>query len=139
MIFFNNKEKNAVKDLELVKIAAVLIHAAKIDENYSSKEEEIIKQALLEIGVNKEDLNSTINKGKEIEANSIQILDFTKEVKSMSERNKIKIIESLWRIIYSNKEADMYETSLMRRLAGLLYIDSKVMGDIKDKIKKENL
>jgi uncharacterized tellurite resistance protein B-like protein len=139
MIFFNNKEKNAVKDLELVKIAALLIHAAKIDENYSSKEEEIIKQALLEIGVNKEDLNSTINKGKEIEANSIQILDFTKEVKSMSEKNKIKIIESLWRIIYSNKEADMYETSLMRRLAGLLYIDSKVMGDIKDKIKKENL
>jgi len=139
MIFFNNKEKNAVKDLELVKIAALLIHAAKIDENYSSKEEEIIKQALLEIGVNKEDLNSTINKGKEIEANSIHILDFTKEVKSMSEKNKIKIIESLWRIIYSNKEADMYETSLMRRLAGLLYIDSKVMGDIKDKIKKENL
>ena len=139
MIFFNNKEKNAVKDLELVKIAALLIHAAKIDENYSSKEEEIIKQALLEIGVNKDDLNSTINKGKEIEANSIQILDFTKEVKSMSEKNKIKIIESLWRIIYSNKEADMYETSLMRRLAGLLYIDSKVMGDIKDKIKKENL
>ena len=139
MIFFNNKEKNAVKDLDLVKIAALLIHTAKIDENYSSKEEEIIKQALLEIGVNKDDLNSTINKGKEIEANSIQILDFTKEVKSMSEKNKIKIIESLWRIIYSNKEADMYETSLMRRLAGLLYIDSKVMGDIKDKIKKENL
>ena len=139
MIFFNNKEKNAVKDLDLVKIAALLIHTAKIDENYSSKEEEIIKQALLEIGVNKDDLNSTINKGKEIEANSIQILDFTKEVKSMSEKNKIKIIESLWRIIYSNKEADMYETSLMRRLVGLLYIDSKVMGNIKDKIKKENL
>ena len=139
MIFFNNKEKNAVKDLDLVKIAALLIHTAKIDENYSSKEEEIIKQALLEIGVSKEDLNNTINKGKEIEANSIQILDFTKEVKSMSEKNKVKIIEILWRIIYSNKEADMYETSLMRRLAGLLYIDSKVMGDIKDKIKKENL
>ena len=139
MIFFNNKEKNAVKDLDLVKIAALLIHTAKIDENYSSKEEEIIKQALLEIGVNKDDLSSTINKGKEIEANSIQILDFTKEVKSMSEKNKVKIIEILWRIIYSNKEADMYETSLMRRLAGLLYIDSKVMGDIKDKIKKENL
>ena len=139
MIFFNNKEKNAVKDLELVKIAALLIHAAKIDENYSSKEEEIIKQALLEIGVNKEDLNSTINKGKEIEANSIQILEFTKEVKNLSEKNKIKIIESLWRIIYSNKDADIYETSLMRRLAGLLYIDSKIMGNIKDKVRKEIL
>ena len=139
MIFFNNKEKNTVKSIDLVKIAALLIHTAKIDENYSTKEEEIIKQALLEMGVNKEDLTDIVNKGKEIEANSIQILDFTKEVKSMSEENKIKIIESLWRIIYSNKEADMYETSLMRRLAGLLYIDSKVMGDIKDKIKKENL
>ena len=139
MIFFNNKEKNTVKDIDLVKIAALLIHTAKIDENYSTKEEEIIKQALQEMGVNKEDLTNIVNKGKEIEANSIQILDFTKEVKSMSEENKIKIIESLWRIIYSNKEADMYETSLMRRLAGLLYIDSKVMGDIKDKIKKENL
>tara|TARA_B100001057_G_scaffold383289_1_gene389499 strand:- start:48 stop:467 length:420 start_codon:yes stop_codon:yes gene_type:complete len=139
MIFFNNKEKNTIKGIDLVKIAALLIHTAKIDENYSTKEEEIIKQALQEMGVNKEDLTNIVNKGKEIEANSIQILDFTKEVKSMSEENKIKIIESLWRIIYSNKEADMYETSLMRRLAGLLYIDSKVMGDIKDKIKKENL
>ena len=139
MIFFNNKEKNTIKGIDLVKIAALLIHTAKIDENYSTKEEEIIKQALQEMGVNKEDLTNIVNKGKEIEANSIQILDFTKEVKSMSEENKIKIIESLWRIIYSNKEADMYETSLMRRLAGLLYIDSKVMGDIKEKIKRENL
>ena len=139
MIFFNNKEKNPVKDIDLVKVAALLIHTAKIDENYSSKEEGIIKQALLEMGANKEDLNNTLNKGKEIEANSIQILDFTKEVKNLSEKNKIKIIESLWRIIYSNNEADMYETSLMRRLAGLLYIDSKVMGNIKDKIKKEIL
>ena len=73
-----------------------------------------------------------------IEENTVQILDFTKEVKSMSNENKIKIIESLWQIIYSNKEADIYETNLMRRLAGLLYIDSKTMGDIKDKIKKEN-
>ena len=139
MIFFNNKEKNPVKDINLVKVAALLIHTAKIDENYSSKEEEIIKQVLLEMGVNKEDLDNTLNKGKEIEANSIQILDFTREIKNMSEKNKIKIIESLWRIIYSNKEADMYETSLMRRLAGLLYIDSKVMGNIKDKIKNEIL
>jgi len=139
MIFFKNKEKNPVKDIDLVKVAALLIHTAKIDENYSSKEEGIIKQALLEMGANKEDLNNTLNKGKEIEANSVQILDFTKVIKNLSEKNKIKIIESLWRIIYSNNEADMYETSLMRRLAGLLYIDSKVMGNIKDKIKKEIL
>ena len=56
----------------------------------------------------------------------------------MNKKIKIKIIETLWRIIYSNKEADIYETNLMRRLAGLLYIDSKIMGDIKEKIKKRN-
>ena len=139
MIFFKDKKKNTIKNIDLVKIAALLIHTAKIDEHYSTKEEEIIKQALLEMGANKEGLNKIINKGKEIETNSTQILEFTKEVKSMSEKNKIKIIESLWRIIYSNKEADMYETSLMRRLAGLMYIESNVMGNIKDKIKKENL
>ena len=79
-----------------------------------------------------------MKKAKKIEENSNQILNFTKEVKNMDEKNKIKIIEALWRIIYSNKEADIYETNLMRRLAGLLYIDSKIMGDIKEKIKKKN-
>ena len=74
-----------------------------------------------------------------MENNSNQILDFTKKVKNMEESNKIKIIESLWKIIYSNKEEDIYESNLMRRLAGLLYIDSKIMGDIKEKIKKESL
>ena len=123
----------------LVKIAALLIHAAKIDENYSEKEKEIIEQTLLKIGANNQDIQNIITEGKTMEENAIQILDFTKEVKNMDEKNKIKIIETLWQIIYSNKQADMYETNLMRRLAGLLYIDRKVMGDIKDKIKKENL
>ena len=81
---------------------------------------------------------SELNDAKEIEKNAIQILDFTKKVKNMSHENKIMIIESLWKIIYSNNDADIYETNLMRRLAGLLYIDSKTMGDIKDKIKNEN-
>ena len=75
---------------------------------------------------------------KKAEANSVQILDFTKEVKNMKNTNKIKIVETLWRIIYSNDDADIYETNLMRRLEGLLYIDSNIMGAIKDKIKKEN-
>ena len=115
-----------------------MIHAAKIDENYSDQEEKIIKLALLEIGANKNDLENIIEEGKKIETNSNQILEFTKEVKNMSDKDKIMIVESLWRIIYSNKVADIYETNLMRRLAGLLYINSKTMGDIKDKIKKEN-
>ena len=130
-------QKNNNKDDDLTKVAALLIHAAKIDENYSSIEEEIIKKALLEIGANDKNLQEIINSGKKIERDSNQILDFTKEVKNMKEENKIKIIETLWRIIYSNNNADIYETNLMRRLTGLLYIDNKLMGDIKEKIKKE--
>ena len=121
----------------LVKIAALLIHAAKIDENYSEKEKEIIEQTLLKIGANNQDIQNIITEGKTMEENAIQILDFTKEVKNMDEKNKIKIIETLWQIIYSNKEADMYETNLMRRLSGLLYLDNKIVGDIKEKIKRE--
>jgi uncharacterized tellurite resistance protein B-like protein len=122
----------------LINVAALLIHAAKIDLDYSLKEEAIIEQTMLKIGAKKENLKEIIQNGKEIENNSNQILEFTKEVKNMSNENKIEIIESLWRIIYSNDEADIYEANLMRRLAGLLYIDSKLMGDIKEKIKQEN-
>jgi len=91
------------------------------------------------LGIKKENLSSTIKEAKIIEENSNQILEFTREVKNLSEKDKIKIIEALWTIIYSNKDADLYETNLMRRLAGLLYIDNKVMGDIKTKIKNENI
>ena len=132
------KHKINEEKVELVKVSALLIHAAKIDEDFSKQEEEIIKQALLKLCTNKQNINEIISKAKIIEENANQILDFTKEVKSMDEKEKIKIIEILWQIIYSNKDADIYETSLMRRIAGLLYIDNKTMGDIKEKIKKEN-
>ena len=132
---FFKKDKNINNDFS--KIAALLIHAAKIDENFSKGEETIIKQALLQIGVNDKNLEKIFLDGKKIEENSNQILEFTKEVKSMEENDKIKIIETLWRIIYSNNEADIYETSLMRRLGGLLYIDSKLMGEIKERIKNK--
>ena len=136
---FFKKNENFNKDQSLVKIAALLIHTAKIDQNYSNHEREIIKKTLTNINKKKENIDKTIKQGEEIEENSNQILDFTKEVKNMNEENKIEILENLWRIIYSNKEADMYETNLMRRLEGLLYIDKKIMADIKDKIKKEYL
>ena len=136
---FFNKKKSKNENSYLVKIAALLIHAAKIDEKYSIEEEEIIKKTLLDLGTNQTDLENILNKAKQIEENANQILDFTKEIKNLEEKNKIKIIKSLWRIIYSNKDADIYETNLMRRLSGLLYIDSKTMGDIKEQIKKENL
>ena len=136
---FFKKENKKVEYSFLIKVGALLIHAAKIDENYTENEEEIIKKTLLELGVKKENLSSTIKEAKVIEENSNQILEFTKEVKNLSENEKIRIIEALWAIIYSNKNADLYETNLMRRLAGLLYVDSKVMGDIKNKIRNENL
>ena len=132
---FFNKKKKEIYDLN--KIAALLIYAAKIDENFSDKEEEIIKKTLIEIGAKNEHIVEIIKKGKKIEENSNQILEFTREVKNMSNGDKIRIIESLWRIVYSNNEADIYETNLMRRLGGLLYIDSKTMGVIKEKIKGE--
>ena len=135
MFFKKKKEKNDITFL--VKVSALLIHAARIDENYTINEEEIIKKTLLELGLKKENLLTTINDAKKLEENSNQILEFTREVKNLPHEDRIKIIEALWTIIYSNKEADIYETSLMRRLAGLLYIDNKIMGDIKEKIKKE--
>ena len=101
-------------------------------------EEKIIKETIVEIGANNENIEKIILEGKKMENDSNQILDFTKKVKDLDENNKIKIIESLWKIIYSNKESDIYEDNLMRRLAGLLYIDSKIMGDIKEKIKGES-
>ncbi len=137
-MFFKKKIKINI-DSNLIEICALLIHAAKIDEHFSEKEEKIIKQTMLKIGVKNDELDKLFSEAIKIEDNSNQILNFTKEVKSMNEENKIQIIESLWRIIYSNKEADIYETSLMRRLGGLLYVDNKVMGDIKEKIKNENL
>ena len=134
-MFFSRKSK---KD-DLVKVAALLIHVAKIDQEFSPQEEEIIKKTIIKIGADNENITKIIETGKQMENDSIQILEFTKEVKNMNESDKIKIIESLWEIIYSDKKADIYETNLMRRLAGLLYIDSKIMGDIKEKIKIKSL
>ena len=135
---FFKKKIDKIDNEDLTMIAALLVHAAKIDENYTSHEEEIIKKTILEISNEDLNLEKIIENAKNIEKDSNQILDFTKKVKNTSDENKIKIVESLWKIIYSNKEADVYETNLMRRLAGLLYIDSKTMGDIKEKIKNRN-
>ena len=136
--FFKDKEQDIENnEKSYSKIAALLIHAAKIDENCEEKEKEIIKKTLIELGAKISDVDKLIIEASAIEENSNQILDFTREVKNAPNADKIKIIESLWKIIYSNHNADMYETNLMRRLSGLLYIDAKTMGDLKTKIKKE--
>ena len=138
--FFKNKEKEkdtVNNDKSYSNIAALLIHVAKIDENYEDKEKEIIRKTLIELGATISNIDKLIADASVIEENSNQILSYTREVKNAPESDKIRIVESLWKIIYSDDNADMYETNLMRRLAGLLYIDAKTMGDLKEKIKKE--
>jgi len=138
-MFFDKNKDVKKENSYLINIAALLIHAAKIDENYSLKEESIIKKTLLKLGANKNELDALIASAKSNEEKANQILDYTREIKTLDEENKIRIIKSLWQIIYSDKDADIYETNLMRRLSGLLYIDNKTMGDIKEQIKKEKL
>ena len=136
--FFKNKKSNEMNDKNSYSmIGALLIHAAKIDETFEEKERIIIKKTLIELGAESSIVDKLIADATIIESNSNQILDFTKEVKNAPESDKIKIVESLWRIIYADNNANMYETNLMRRLSGLLYIDAKTMGDLKEKIKRE--
>ena len=136
--FFKNKDKNMMNDdKSYSNIAALLIHAAKIDKNYEEKEKDIIKKTLIELGATVSNIDKLIADASVIEENSNQILNFTREVKNAPVSDKVRIIESLWTIIYSDDNADMYETNLMRRLAGLLYIDTKTMGDLKEKVKRE--
>ena len=132
------KEKENEKDenhLSLISVAALLIHSAKIDENFTKKEKTIIKNALIEMGADENNLDEIIIDAESREKDSNQILEFTKEVKNRSLDEKKIVIEALWTIIYSDEQADMYESNLMRRLSGLLYLDAKVVGDIKEKVK----
>ena len=135
--FLKKKESSKLQQIDIIsKTASLLIHAAKIDENYTNNEKIIIERTLVELGADKEKLNELMKRAEENEKNSNQILDFTKDIKSTDQNFKIKLIESLWKIIYSDKTSDMYESNLMRRLSGLLYLDNRMVGDIKEKIKK---
>ena len=118
---------------DIIGIAALLVHAAKIDEQYSDHEKKLIKEFIMSY-LKKENIDEILVKAEELEKNSNQILNFTREVKNLDKNLKIKIIEILWKIIYSDNNPDMYENNLMRRLTGLLYLDPKVVGDIKEKV-----
>ena len=133
-----NLEKNK-KDETFIEIACLLIHASKIDENYTENEKNIIKKTLIKLGCLENDVENLIIKAIEIENSSYQILDFTRKLKEVEKDKKISIVEALWEIIYSDKKSDMYEDNLMRRLTGLLYLDPKIVGDIKEKVKKEKI
>jgi len=137
--FKKNNSKNKLKDNDelLSKTTSLFIHAAKIDENYTDKEKKIIKKTLIQLGVKESKADQIMLTAEINEEKSNQILDFTREIKNTDNEFKVKIIETLWSIIYSNKEADMYESNLMRRLSGLLYLDNKIMAEIKEKVKKK--
>ena len=138
MINFFKKDKDSNKnDISAISLTSLLVHAAKIDENYADEEREIIKNTLIKLGIKNEDVPSLIKKAEEEENNSNQILEYTKEAKNLVEEKKLILLEALWTIIYSDKNVDMYEANLMRRLSGLLYLDKKVVGDIKEKIKNK--
>ena len=132
--FFNKNDKKPHADLEAVNVACLLIHAAKIDENYTSEERKIIKKTVNKLYPDLGNLDEIVLKAEQKENDSNHIQEFTRDVKSLSVENKIIIVETLWRIILSDGKSDIYENNLMRRLAGLLYLDDKIVGETKVKV-----
>ena len=134
----NENKKEVEKNTELLsKTASLLIHAAKMDQKYSDEEKEIIRKTMIELGCEDDSIDEMLIIAEKNESDSNQILDFTREIKNTDDNFKTKLIEALWKIIFSDNKADMYESSLMRRLAGLLYLDNKTVGEIKEQIKKK--
>ena len=131
---FNKNNEKTDTNLESINIACLLIHAAKIDENYTSEEKEIIKKTVKKLYPDLDNLDEVVSKAEQKENDANHIQEFTKEVKSLSLENKIIIVETLWRIILSDGKSDIYENNLMRRLAGLLYLDDKIVGETKAKV-----
>ena len=132
--FFNKNNENSDSNSESLNIACLLIHAAKIDENYTSEEKEIVKKTVKKLYPDLDNLDEVVSKAEQKENDSNHIQEFTKEVKSLSLENKIIIVETLWKIILSDGKSDIYENNLMRRLAGLLYLDDKIVGETKVKL-----
>ena len=138
MIFkFLNKEEKLDDNNNLLSIACLMIHAARIDENYTDKEKNIIKKTLSKLNKNKENIDNLILEAEKKESDSNHIQDFTKSIKALDKNNKIEVVKNIWTIILSDGDSDIYEENLMRRLAGLLYLDAKTMGDIKLDIQNE--
>ena len=132
--FLNNNKEKPETNAEAINIACLLVHAAKIDENYTLEERGMIKKTVKELFPDLDNLNEIITNAEKKENDSNHIQEFTRDVKSLSMENKIIIVETLWRIILSDGKSDVYENNLMRRLAGLLYLDDKIVGEIKIKI-----
>ena len=131
---FKKKEKENLNNNNIL-IAALLIHAAKIDENYTDNEKEIIKRALKNLSnINSDQIDEIMSQAEKKEEEQNQIVEFTKEIKNYSMESRLKIIEVIWKIVYSDATSDIYESNLIRRICGLLYISDKDNGIIKTKI-----
>tara|TARA_B100001939_G_C16569366_1_gene457876 strand:+ start:102 stop:518 length:417 start_codon:yes stop_codon:yes gene_type:complete len=134
--FFKTDDKKKVNS-ELIDVACLMIHAAKIDENYTDHEKNIIKNTILKLDKTNADINKLLIEAETKESDTNHIQEFTKNIKNMNKENKIEIIKTIWTIILSDGNSDMYEENLMRRLAGLLYIDDRTIGEIKLKIQEK--
>ena len=131
---FKKHKKNS-SDNKNVLIAALLIHAAKIDENYTDVEKKIIKKALVDLNnINLNEAEELIKHAEKKEEESNQIIEFTKEIKKYSMESRLKVIEVIWKIVYSDGTNDSYESNLIRRICGLVYISDKDNGIIKTKV-----
>ena len=138
-IFKKEEAEKESSHPSIIAVACLLIHSARIDENYTDKEKKIIKDAIIEMGADPNEIDKILIDAEKKERDSNQILEFTREVKNITDEDKEIIIEALWDIIYSDEDADMYETNLMRRLSGLLYLNPKIVGDIKEKVRQKKL
>ena len=133
--FFKKKEKDSSNNKNVL-IIALLIHAAKIDENYTENEKKIIKKVIMDLNkINSNQADGLLKLAEKKEEESNQIIEFTKEIKKYSMEFKLKIVEIIWKIVYSDGTSDDYESNLIRRICGLLYISDKDNGIIKAKVR----
>ena len=133
--FFEKRNNDNINN-ENILVTALLIHAARIDDNYTNVEKEIIKKALISLNaISSKEAEELLEKAEKIEQESNQIVAFTKEIKKKSMEFRLKIIEILWKIVYSDGSSDSYESNLIRRVSGLLYVSDRDSGMIKLKVK----
>ena len=129
------KQKKESSNNKNMLVTALLIHAAKIDENYTEIEKKIIKKAIIDLNeISPDEAEKTLELAEKKEKESNQIIEFTREAKKYSMEFRLKIIEIIWKIVYSDGTNDNYESNLIRRICGLLYISDKDNGIIKMKV-----
>jgi uncharacterized tellurite resistance protein B-like protein len=126
--------KSNINEESIKGIAALLVHVANIDEAYTDKEKKIIKDFIASFSYNEADTEEILNQAEKLESDSIQLLSFTNLIKKETLEIKTEVMEHLWKIIISDQSIDQYESSLMRRICGLIYFPDKLSGNIKLKI-----